>query len=222
MPTPTPHQQAIIEAIAQRSGPSVEVAAGAGCAKSSTLEMAAPGIRVPALALAFNKKIATELKSRLPSNFSPMTLNGLGHRAWMRKLGPGVKIEIDDRKVGKIASEVAKDHGVELQSDQWDGLRQMISKAQQVGLVPEGEQRLGLVRREKAEATIQKSTGPISGIRVMQNAATAMSSGNGRPRTRNRMNAKVALKNASIAMPMRYPPIESVISSVMDDTPGRA
>ena len=145
MPTPTPHQQAIIEAIAQRSGPSVEVAAGAGCAKSSTLEMAAPGIRVPALALAFNKKIATELKSRLPSNFSPMTLNGLGHRAWMRKLGPGVKIEIDDRKVGKIASEVAKDHGVELQSDQWDGLRQMISKAQQVGLVPEGEQRLGLV-----------------------------------------------------------------------------
>ncbi len=48
---PTEEQQSIIEAVAGRD--SVMVEAGAGCAKSSTQEMAAPQIKVPALGLAF-------------------------------------------------------------------------------------------------------------------------------------------------------------------------
>jgi hypothetical protein len=132
---PTDEQQAIISA-AGRSPDSLMISALAGCAKSTTLEMAAPQIRVPALALAFNKKIASELADRLPGNFVTKTMNGLGHGAWLRQLPAGAKLELDDRKLGKLVSQIAHQRKVELSGDQWDGLRQLASKAMQLGIVP--------------------------------------------------------------------------------------
>ena len=134
---PTLEQEAIRGAAQQRSG-SVMVEAGAGCAKTSTLELAAGQIRVPALALAFNKRIATDMQGSVPSSFSVKTMNGLGQSAWARVIS-GASIRLDDRKLGKLVSEVARQRRVELSSEQWDGLRQLTSKAMSSGLVPSSD-----------------------------------------------------------------------------------
>src|SRR5215831_2747290 len=98
---PTPEQDAILSAVGDASGPSVMVEAGAGCAKTSTLTMASSRVKVPGLAIAFNKSIATELEKRLPGNFSCKTMNGLGHGAWARSRGlKGNGLKLEPRKVG--------------------------------------------------------------------------------------------------------------------------
>lgn len=134
--TPTDEQDAIIAAVADPSGTSVMVEAGAGCAKSATLELAAPGVRQPALALAFNRSIAQELKPRLPSNFEVKTFNGLGYGAWMRANPQVKRWEMDDRKIGKLVSQLAKDRQQQLSSDQWDQARRLVSAAQLAGISP--------------------------------------------------------------------------------------
>lgn len=132
--TPTEEQQAVIEAVAGRD--SVMVDALAGCTKTTTLEMAAPQIKVPALGLAFNKKTATEFQSRVPGNFTVKTFNGLGHGALLRGLPTGVSLKLEDRKLGKLVTEVAKERKVDLSSDQWDELRRLVEKVQQAGITP--------------------------------------------------------------------------------------
>lgn len=132
---PTPEQQHIIEQVAAPSAASLMIRAYAGCAKSSTLQLAAPGIRVPALAAAFNKKIADELRPRLPETFTVKTLNGLGHQAWARTLA-GTSIKLDERKLGKLVSAIAKDQRVSLPSWQWDATRQLVTSAMLAGITP--------------------------------------------------------------------------------------
>lgn len=132
--TPTEEQQSIIGAMPQAE--SVMIQAYAGTGKTTTLEMAGAQVRVPALALAFNKSIATELEKRFASNFTVKTMNGLGFGAWLRANPQIAKAEIDDKKLGKLVSQVAKDRKVDLSSDQWTGLRQLVAKAMQQGIVP--------------------------------------------------------------------------------------
>lgn len=129
---PTDEQQAVIDAVAGRD--SIMVDALAGCTKTTTLEMAAPQVKVPAMALAFNKKIALEMKERLPGNFDCKTFNGLGHQAVQRAISP--KITLEDRKLGKLISQIAKDRKVDLDSDQWDELRRLVSRVMQAGITP--------------------------------------------------------------------------------------
>lgn len=132
--SPTPEQASII---AEASTPSpLMIRAYAGAAKTSTLLMAAPQVRMPSLALAFNKRIALELRGKLPDNFQVLTLNGLGHLAWMRSLAPSVRLELDDRKLGKLVSSVAKAAGMQLSESQWASVRQLTSAAMQAGLTP--------------------------------------------------------------------------------------
>jgi hypothetical protein len=97
--------------------------------------MAAPGVKGPALALAFNKRIATELQTRLPVNFKAQTLNGLGHGAWIKGLDKPT-VQLDDRKLGKVISAVAKDWKVPLLTWQWDCIRESVKNAMQAGLSP--------------------------------------------------------------------------------------
>ena len=126
------------------------VSAFAGCAKTSTLALAAPRVRVPALALAFNRKIAKELDGKLPGNFSCKTLNGLGYGAWARALPAVAKFTIDDRKLGKLVSSVAKDRKVSLPGQQWDDIRRLVSRAMQAGITP-GDQGTPLTADTPAE-----------------------------------------------------------------------
>ena len=39
--------------------------------------------KIPTLSLAFNKRIAEEMKTRLPSHVLSATINSIGHRIWM-------------------------------------------------------------------------------------------------------------------------------------------
>lgn len=138
---PTPEQQAIIDFIAQQPTASLVVDARAGAAKSSTIEMAAPAIlpEHSPLALAFNKRIADELKPRLPPYFTVKTMNALGHAAWATVRGK--RLEVDQDKMFAIAKELAPqfqtgdseaDAGLIAQALQLTGM------AKSQGLVPNG------------------------------------------------------------------------------------
>lgn len=133
--TPTEEQIAVIDAVAAPHD-SVMVDALAGCSKSTTLQMAAPTVKVPAMALAFNKKIAEDLKPRLPGNFTVKTFNGLGFGAALKALPQVSRAELDDKKLGKLVSQVGKDRKINLSGEQWDGLRRLVSGVMQAGIVP--------------------------------------------------------------------------------------
>src|SRR5882672_4080040 len=107
---PTPEQQAILSAV-KSSKESMMVTAMAGTGKTSTLVMIANELHAqPAIALAFNVTIKKELERRFPSYWKIMTLNGLGHLAWMRALGRDKKITLDERKLGRLVTQVLKDY----------------------------------------------------------------------------------------------------------------
>jgi len=98
--TPTPEQQAIIEA-AQNSAANLAVVARAGAAKTSTLVMIAEALpRVQILCLAFNKAIAVEMAERLPKNCEAKTLHSIGFAAWRNFIR--CKTNIADRKMFEI------------------------------------------------------------------------------------------------------------------------
>lgn len=132
--TPTDEQAAVIDAVAGRD--SVMVDALAGCTKTTTLEMAAPQVRVPAMGLAFNKKTADVLKAKMPSNFDIKTFNGLGFGAVLKGI-PGLgRATVEPKKLGKLVSQMAKDRKLDLDSDQWDAVRKLVTQAKQAGITP--------------------------------------------------------------------------------------
>ncbi len=128
-------EQREIESTAKLGG-SMMIKAYAGCAKTTSLGIAAKQIKVPSLALAFNKSIATELSARFPPNFEVKTMNGLGFGALRQALPRVDKWVIDSRKLGKIISVLAKDRKQELSEEQWDMLRRLVTSAMTAGLVP--------------------------------------------------------------------------------------
>lgn len=101
--SPTPEQLAIIEA-ATGTTDNLLISALAGAAKTSTLVLVAQALpKVNILCLAFNKKIAEEMKERLPANCTSMTLNSLGHRAWADAVGK--RLNLKTSKVFDLISE---------------------------------------------------------------------------------------------------------------------
>lgn len=128
---PTFEQQAIIDAA--KSPASLMVNALAGTGKTTTLTMLAKALPpTPSLALAFNKKIRDELEKRFPSNFTVMTMNGLGHRAWASTLSK--RIFIDEKKVSRITLELVKSFPESRSA--WAQIRAAVVYAQAKGLVP--------------------------------------------------------------------------------------
>src|SRR5690606_25662645 len=102
--TPTPEQLDCIAA-ARDTTDNLAITALAGAAKTSTLILMAEALpRQSILALAFNKKIATEMKERLPSHCDSKTLNGLGLGVWCEKLGKR-RIPLDASKVYRLLTE---------------------------------------------------------------------------------------------------------------------
>jgi DNA helicase-2/ATP-dependent DNA helicase PcrA len=101
---PTPEQSAIIAAV-QGSRDNLIIEALAGAAKTSTLLLIAEAIpSEEVLAIAFNKKIATELSERMPPNVTCKTLNSLGHSAWGKYVGK--RLFLDTGKSNRILQEV--------------------------------------------------------------------------------------------------------------------
>lgn len=134
---PTGEQLAVVDAVRGTRG-SVMVDAYAGCAKTYTLTLAAQQVKVPALGLAFNKSISLDMKAAFPGNFAIKTMNGLGMLAWGRRPNASTKLEIDDRKLGKLVTQIAKDRKIEFEEDQWDMLRRLVTGAMLAGIVPIG------------------------------------------------------------------------------------
>lgn len=133
--TPTPEQQAILTAVTA-SKQSLMITAMAGTGKTSTLVMIANALPVqPAIVLAFNVSIKKELERRFPSYWKIMTLNGLGHRAWMSAIR-GKAVNLDERKLGRLTTAVMKDASYEGDEDAWTNIRTLVQKAMQAGIVP--------------------------------------------------------------------------------------
>lgn len=134
MQNPTAEQRAFAEELLTGKT-SISLNAVAGSGKTSTLVWAAnlfkprPG---QMMALAFNKKIAQELEKRMPPAVDCLTLNGLGHRAWQQRLGK--RLNLDDKKLGNICSQVVKENQC---SDSWKALRDLCARAKDAGLVPD-------------------------------------------------------------------------------------
>ena len=133
--TPTLEQEAILSA-GRDSKDSLMITAMAGTGKTSTLCLLAQALPMqPAIALAFNVTIKKELEKRFPPFWKVMTLNGLGHRAWMNALR-GKTIVLDERKLGRLVTSVFKDFAYKGDDDAWGNIRQLVSKAMQAGIVP--------------------------------------------------------------------------------------
>lgn len=100
--TPTDEQLAIVTA-ARDTKDNLLISALAGAAKTSTLVLIAEALPTTSmLCLAFNKRIADEMRQRLPRNCEASTLNSLGHRAWGNYLGK--RLALDTRKTHRILS----------------------------------------------------------------------------------------------------------------------
>jgi DNA helicase-2/ATP-dependent DNA helicase PcrA len=142
--TPTAEQQAIVSA-ATGSKTSLMIQAFAGCSKTTTLELVARALPsdLPILYIVFNLKNKKEAEARFPPNVVVKTINGLGHGAWAKAIGK--RLTLDDRKLGKLVTAIAKERGFNPSTDQWSGIRELVTKAMQVGLVPSNYSQRGLV-----------------------------------------------------------------------------
>lgn len=132
---PTEEQEAIASATRSSSN-SLLIPAYAGCSKTTTLALAGKEIRSPSLALAFNKRIAEELKPRFGGNFSIRTLNGLGMLAWTRANPQVNSWNLDDKKLGKLVTQVVKDRKLDISQDQWAQLREFVRWGMMLGIAP--------------------------------------------------------------------------------------
>lgn len=138
MLTKTAEQSRILEA-ATTTSENLLISARAGAAKTTTLMMIAEALpAIEILAIAFNKKIADELRDRLPENADSATLNALGHRAWKSYLGKHLKV--DSRKTFFLLREVIADlpdpAERDLAFEDFSDLMQAIRTAKQEGYMP--------------------------------------------------------------------------------------
>lgn len=136
---PTDEQAAIVSA-ASESERNLLVSALAGAAKTSTLELIAQALpNIEILALAFNRKMATEMQERMPPNVKAMTLNALGHRTWMDATGRRLKINAS--KTYDIANELIRTKPQAEQSVLWEQfaeLLRIIDFGKSCGYIPSG------------------------------------------------------------------------------------
>ena len=110
----------------------IEATAGSG--KTTTIVEAANRIDSFATScfVAFNKRVADTLKSKLPASISASTFNALGNRAW--KNFNDHFVEVDAYKVNGIVRERSDDSNKEFQS----GVVKLVGLAKCIGLVPLG------------------------------------------------------------------------------------
>lgn len=144
---PTPEQKDILAA-AKDTKTSLMIRARAGTGKTTTLEMLSHALSGEcALALAFNVSIKKELEKRFSKNFTIKTMNGLGHGAFGKAIGR--RCEVDDRKLGKLITQITKEEGFAASSEQWLAIKTLVSEAQTAGLIPSTYPQTGLVEDDE-------------------------------------------------------------------------
>lgn len=137
---PTEEQLAIVSAATETTD-NLLISALAGAAKTSTLVLVAEALpSTSILCLAFNKRIQLEMKDRLPANCQAMTLNGLGHRAWMDATGR--RLNLDTGKSFKILTDLVSALPNPQRSavyERFADLLKLIGFGKQCGYVPSGK-----------------------------------------------------------------------------------
>jgi len=132
--TPRPFQQKIYDFIQHGNGSCV-LNAVAGSGKTTTIVEAAKLLPPNATAtfVAFNKAIALELASRLPSHVRSQTLNSMGFGAWVRHCSG--KLVVDGMKTRKIVDRLVPENELKLYSQ---ALPRVVGLAKSAGIVPTG------------------------------------------------------------------------------------
>lgn len=106
--TPTAEQLAITE-FARNETANLCVEARAGAAKTSTLILIAEALpKTEILCLAFNKKIAEEMSSRLPDNCESKTLHALGFSAWREFVGYKNRLKVSGGKMYGVLKDLVE------------------------------------------------------------------------------------------------------------------
>jgi len=137
--TPTPEQTAIVEA-AVNTTDNLLIKALAGAAKTSTLVLIAEALRkTTILCISFNKKIADEMKARLPGNCTSMTLNSMGHRVWSDTIGQ--RLTLNTKKNYEILTALMDQLDAQDREDLFESFGDMlkaIESGKTAGYIPDG------------------------------------------------------------------------------------
>lgn len=136
--TPTPEQEAIIEA-ARTTSDNLLINALAGAAKTTTLELITKALPdTISLCLAFNKKIAVEMERRLPGHVQSRTMNALGHRIWAQACSK--RLVLNTRKSYEILKGIVDGLKRSEKSEAYESfsdILKLIGQAKLAGYVPE-------------------------------------------------------------------------------------
>jgi len=110
MPSPSPRQSAILDALPMPTHMLVQACAGSG--KTTLLGMIGERIprRLRSIALCFNKSIAQEFQRKLPAHIEACTLHSLGFAACRRAVR---NVEVDDRKLRTVIGSLPGLHTLE-------------------------------------------------------------------------------------------------------------
>lgn len=131
-------EQTVIRNAALSTSNNLLISARAGAAKTTTLILISEALpEIDILAIAFNKKIADELRERLPANAESATMNALGHRAWKGFTGKHPKV--DARKNYFLLKEIIDElpeHEREDAYENFSDLLQSIATAKTEGYMP--------------------------------------------------------------------------------------
>lgn len=134
----TPEQIACIDAT-ENTRNNLLITALAGASKTTTLVKMAEKIPGSILAIAFNKKIATEMAERLPARCTAKTLNAIGHGIWSDKLRK--RLTLDNRKLGRLLTEAIREIDdpdfEEWAVDNYSSILEICSVSKNVGHLPD-------------------------------------------------------------------------------------
>lgn len=138
--TPTEEQERILSFVSSNRSTNVLVQALAGAAKTTTLELVAKRLYdKPMMALAFNVRIAEEMRKRLPGHCDCRTMNSVGHRAWGSYIGK--KLIVEKSKMGSIFRGSYKNTSPDRDEAEkifMDSV-QLAARAKLFGYIPEGK-----------------------------------------------------------------------------------
>lgn len=88
----TPQQQSFVDALVG-GNTNIVLKAVAGSGKTYTLVEGAAELKAPGMALAFNKRNQEDLARRMPPSIECKTMNALGHAAWGKQVGKGLRVD---------------------------------------------------------------------------------------------------------------------------------
>ena len=157
----TEEQTDIIETSLTTSD-NIMINALAGAAKTTTLQFLCKYLpEEQTLSLAFNKRIAEEMKKKLPPHVMPMTLNAVGHRAWGSAIGR--KLLVESGKSYAILSTYVKEQSKSEQGDYYDNFGEILKAVQQAkikGYIPKSFEKSGLISRDEFFASLEDDISP--------------------------------------------------------------